>query len=365
VRRKWAGRFRAQITAMGALRQAQGAGVDMFHLMSHYLPMDGYGYGAIKIAEALERLVGNGVDVVDMQPPEGGFYKVGEMRWLVPWPACALTVPEWYEEIETSRLVGYTMFESTLMPQNKVDLINGHCDACIVPCTWCAEMFKAQGVNVPVHVAKWGVDANDYWPIERSGRDGPYTFLWSGTPDLRKGWDLAYKAFWKAFGKSRDVRLILHFRHIPRGLNGVDDENVDVVSGLFDRPILRKMLAEADCFVFPSRGEGWGSPPREAAATGLPVIATNWGGLAEEIEHWALPLRVARLAPAAYNDWDAGEIGEWAEPDLDHLVELMRWCERNRMTATAKGAAAAMWLAGNATWERTARVVVGVMEAGG
>jgi len=336
----------------------------VFHFMSHYLSHDGYGYGAIKIAEALKG-IGAVVEVVDMQPPEGGFYKAGERRWAVTGPACALTVPEWYDEIETPRLVGYTMFESTLMPKGKVNLINWYCDACIVPCTWCAETFRAQGVNVPVHVAKWGVDQNDYWPIDRSGRGGPYTFLWNGTPDYRKGWDLVYRAFWKAFGKSQDVRLVLHFRHIPNGMGGVDDENVEMVVGLFDRPILRKMLAEADCFVFPSRGEGWGSPPREAAATGLPVIATNWGGLAEEIEDWALPLRVAKLVPAAYNNWDAGEIGEWAEPDLDHLIELMRWCFEHREEADELGGRAATWLASNATWERTARAVVGVMEAGG
>lgn len=334
----------------------------MFHFMSHFLSRDGYGYGAIKIAEAL-RTIGADVDVVDMQPPEGGFYRTGARRWdMMGAPAVALTVPEWYDEIDTTRLIGYTMFESTLMPKSKVDLINFYCDACIVPCTWCAESFAAQGVRVPIHVAKWGIDPGDYWPIDRGGRDGPYTFLWSGTPDMRKGWDAAYRAFWKAFGKSLDARLILHFRHVPRGLEGTDDENVQVVSGLFGRPELRRMLAAADCFVFPSRGEGWGSPPREAAATGLPVIATNWGGLAEEIEDWALPLRVAGLLPAAYNDWDAGEIGEWADPDLDHLIGLMRWCYEHREEAAERGARAATWLADNATWERTARAVVEVVE---
>jgi glycosyltransferase involved in cell wall biosynthesis len=39
---------------------------------------------------------------------------------------------------------------------------------------------------------------------------------------------------------------------------------------------LPALYRSADCFVFPTRGEGWGMPILEAMACGLPVIATNW-----------------------------------------------------------------------------------------
>ena len=41
------------------------------------------------------------------------------------------------------------------------------------------------------------------------------------------------------------------------------------------------VYAAADCFVLPSRGEGWGRPHVEAMAMGLPVIATKWSGPSE------------------------------------------------------------------------------------
>lgn len=322
--------------------------------LGHYLPRDGYGYATIKIAEALGRLAEGEWQALDMARDNGRTVP-GEARWTADGPAVVMTVPEWWQDVDAPRLYGYTMFESTQMPAGRVELINRHAEACIVPCEWCAETFREQGVEVQIHVARWGIDPEDYYPLDRSDHDGPYTFLWSGTPDMRKGWDLAYTAFWAAFGKDPDARLVMHFRELPKGLQGANDPNVEVVEGYFGRSELRRMLEEADCFVFPSRGEGWGLPPREAAATGLPVIVTDWGGLLEELFHWGLPLPVKGVRPAEFGLWDAGTIGEWAEPDLDQLVHWMRWCFDHREEAARWGASAAEWLASNTTWERTAR----------
>ena len=97
-------------------------------------------------------------------------------------------------------------------------------------------------------------------------------------------------------------------------------------------------------------------PPREAAAVGLPVIATQWGGLAEGIEQWALPLRVAKMSPA-----EDGWLGEWAEPDSEHLVALLRWCYEHQQEAAVLGQRAAGWLRENGSWEQTAEGVNRVM----
>jgi hypothetical protein len=334
-----------------------------FAFMGFHVPRDGYGYATIKLARALERL---GVPGVDMQTDAGAFGEIGERQWAVAGHALALCVPDWLPAISATRLASYTMFEATRLPEGWADAINRRAGVCVVPCAWCEAVFADSGVRVPIRIAKWGVDAYDYFPLDRTyRRDEPYTFLWSGTPDRRKGWDVAYRAFINAFGGERDdVQLILHFRELPRGVvpGAFADRNVQVCTGLFDRPQLRRLLAGADCFVFPSRGEGWGAPPREAAATGLPVIATNYGGLAEDIKHWALPLGVKGMSQADYGWWDAGTIGEWAEPDGDQLVALMRWCAEHREEASAFGVRAASWLARNARWEATAEALVRVME---
>lgn len=321
---------------------------------SHHLPMDGYGYAGIKIGAALRELDG-GVELVNMLDEEGKHTDFGKRKWKAEGRAVALCLPDWYPDIETAGgLVGFTMFESTRMPWGRVLILNKLCSAVLVPCEWCKDVFEAQGVRAPVRVARWGIDAEDYPVIDRSGHDGPYTFLWSGTPDQRKGWDVAYRAFVAAFGDRKDVRLVLHFRKKPVGVMGCADENVEMVEGKLRLEEWRLLLGKADCFVFPSRGEGWGLPPREAAATGLPAIATDWGGLHEEIEHWGIPLRVKGVKPACFGEWDAGEIGVWAEPDLDDLVDKMRSCVEHPVGVEGIGRMAANWTREYASWERTA-----------
>jgi hypothetical protein len=59
--------------------------------------------------------------------------------------------------------------------------------------------------------------------------------------------------------------------------------------------------------VLPSHGEGWGAPYMEAAAMGLPSIATNWSGMTEFLgPHNALLLDDFELEPAGNDAWFAG-----------------------------------------------------------
>lgn len=325
----------------------------MFNLLGFLYPDDGYGYAAIKLAEAM-RAQGTKLAVHDWHDDE---------RFIATPVAfegqtLALTIPEFYEHVTAPRLVAFTMFETTRLPAGWVERINRLADAVLVPTPWVAGVFRENGVTSPLTVARLGVDPAEFPLIERGYR-GPFTFLWTGTPDFRKGWDLVYQAFADAFGQRRDVRLILHFREQPFGMRPFRDRNVEVRVGMMTRHEQLAELAEADAYVFPSRGEGFGLPPREAAATGLPVIATDWGGLGDDIEHWAYPLACG-LERADYGQW--GEVGEWAAPDYDHLVELMRFFVKHREEAEAHGHAASTWLAAHGTWDEGALAVRHIME---
>lgn len=344
----------------------------MLTFFGHHFPREGYGYATIQIARELQRL-NAGVRVVDMRIDDH-FSAPGAFDWRADGTAVPLLTPLWLPSITAERVIAFTMFEATKLPAGWADLINAHAQACLVPCQWCAEVFCANGVGVPISVVTLGINSADYFPAPHHPHPGqfprgegerPYTFLWTGTPDRRKGWDVAYRAFIQAFGHDRRVRLHLHFREPLPANPRFGDPNVVVTHGLISLREMRQMFWESDCFVYPSRGEGWGSPPREAAATGLPVIATDYGGLHEAIEHWARPLRVSGLSSAEYGwfsrDFDQ-DIGEWAEPDVDHLAELMTECVDRPLDALLFGQRAAAWLSTQGTYEYTARGLLAAVE---
>jgi glycosyltransferase involved in cell wall biosynthesis len=322
-------------------------------LMGFHMPRDGYGVGTIKLSAAARELGWRAFDMRD----EAGQFGSTARTWAVPGTVVALCVPDWLDSITAGQLVSYTMFEASKLPTGWADVVNRRAAMLLVPCEWCANVFRDNGVKRPIHIVPWGVDARDYPFRVRAQRNDPYVFMWSGTPDLRKGWDLAYQAFTRAFSRRKDVRLVMHFRDELPASPRFGDENVKVITGLLDTETQLAWLTAIDCFVFPSRGEGWGSPPREAASTGLPVITTNAGGLAVDIDRWALPIDTRGTRSAEYGVWDAGTIGDWREPDIDQLVERMRWCADHREEAAAFGASASAWIHTHLTWQRAARVL--------
>ena len=139
--------------------------------MGFHMPLDGYGYGTIKIAEALLRHGDTGTgghgepwNVIDMRAADGSGMGARDNRtWWLAGRAVALCMPDWLPQIDAEDgVVAYTMFEATKLPPGWAAEINRYARALIVPCAWNVEVFRANGVTVPIRVVKWGVDAADY-----------------------------------------------------------------------------------------------------------------------------------------------------------------------------------------------------------
>ena len=275
----------------------------------------------------------------------------------------SVTTPNnWHGMWAGGKFWGLTMWETNRCPPDWVEKINRYSDGVITPSAFCKRMFEESGVEVPVHVVPLGVDCHEFPYMERPERN-PYTFLILGElGGFRKGWAYAYQAFWQAFQGDPRARLIFKTRG-DRMLADCSERNVEIIDAEYGWPMIRELYQRADCFVFPSTGEGFGLPPREAAATGLPVIATDWSGLQEGgIENYAYPLRVKQMQTALYGPEDIrGQCGEWAEPDVDHLAELMTFCFENQELARAKGKAASEWIRGHCRWDVTAKQLLEVV----
>ncbi len=93
----------------------------------------------------------------------------------------------------------------------------------------------------------------------------------------RKGGHVLLKAFSESLAQTCELDIVSN--DAPEGSGGVR-----VHRGFKpNTPELRKLYAEADLFVFPSRGDCSPVATIEAMASGLPIVTTEVGGLPEQV----------------------------------------------------------------------------------
>jgi glycosyltransferase involved in cell wall biosynthesis len=184
-----------------------------------------------------------------------------------------------------------TMFESPDLPEIAIQGVR-NADALIVPSGFCHDIFRPH-TNAPIHVVPLGID-----PVPETARDPEtrvWRWLWVGALNVRKGWPIVELAWRYCFQKRGDMELYIktttpreaveataHKHGIEPDPN--DPEGVYRVGNMvFDcrnlpRPSLEQLYASSHGFVFPTLGEGWGLTLAEAMSSGLPCVATEWGG---------------------------------------------------------------------------------------
>lgn len=241
-------------------------------------------------------------------------------------------------------------------------------DRVIVPCEHNAKVFRDGGVNVPISVSAGGTDPDEFSLIT-GRRPRPHTFLALADRGERKGWYEAYAAFFKAFGAVKDtgpqdVRLIIKCR--PEGSKLIDMivalcKNIDprITYLRDDIATMRELYEQVDCFVIPSRTEGWGMPHREAAMSGLPVITQAWSGLDDgHTREWAIVVEEGRMQPI----YEQGNIaGEWRVADIDELAHHMRACYDEPEAYRRRAYYARQWLSTHQTWDESAACLIALM----
>jgi glycosyltransferase involved in cell wall biosynthesis len=102
-----------------------------------------------------------------------------------------------------------------------------------------------------------------------------------GANNLRKGWQEVREAWCRGgFDTRTDCELYLKTLG-PRGMKSQVGRNTWVDDRLLTDAQLMLLYADADGFLFPSYGEGFGLTLLEAMATALPCIATLHTGMTE------------------------------------------------------------------------------------
>ncbi|MHC4944357.1 MAG: glycosyltransferase family 4 protein [Planctomycetota bacterium] len=261
--------------------------------------------------------------------------------------------------------VGYTVFETDSIPEPWVDACNAM-DAIWVPSHFNVETFSRAGVmREKLHVIPHGFDPQEY----RAGETGPlqigqrrgFNFLSIFEWTYRKGWDVLVKAYLDEFSQEEDVRLILRAyqgggvigekkKSVIEQLSdyitelGHDPENIpeiEFIDYMVPSELMPSLYKAADCFVMPTRGEGWGIPFTESMLMEVPVIATRWSGHLEFMnDENSYLIDVDETVPVDEEQvkdspFYAGH--RWANPSKEHTRRLMRHVFENRAEARTKG----------------------------
>lgn len=324
-----------------------------------FIREDGYGRYGIHMIRALARL---GVQVAPIQA-QTLYDMPADVLKLTGVDMAARSIfllpPVAIKDAPPPNAWIYTMHEDSKLPDGWAKTINQF-ERCIVPCEHNAEVFRQCGVMIPIDIVYGGTEPGEF-PLLDSRPAHPYTFITLADRHIRKGWDIVWDAWYKAFPENlTDVRLIVKGRPEmkPEWFDPalVKDKRITFI---YDNVTdMRAVFAEADCVAYPARGDGWGMWWREAVMMGLPALVTAYSGNAVGVESAAIPLRQFKMVESMLNT-----TGEWAQTDAVEVAEKMRWCYEHPAEAAAKGRAGAAWLRAHQTWDHSARALMQLVEA--
>jgi glycosyltransferase involved in cell wall biosynthesis len=234
----------------------------------------------------------------------------------------------------------YTMFESDKIPDDWQEYLKV-ADIIIVPSKWCQEVFKRSGINT--QVIPLGYDNKVFKFKDRlitPKRKENFTFLHYNAFNIRKGFVEVFKAFTKEFEKDEPVKMIFKttLSNPPFPINPTVYPNIEVIPGKINDEGMADLCYRSDCFVFPSRGEGFAIPPLEAMATGIPIIVPNAHGITEYFDKNCMyEVAVKETCPALYSRYKNQDVGKMVICDIDDLRRKMRYVYEHQEEAIEIG----------------------------
>ncbi|MEW6736328.1 MAG: glycosyltransferase family 1 protein [Acidobacteriota bacterium] len=273
------------------------------------------------------------------------------------------TVPEyypyWISREPNKRYIGYTVWETDIIPAHWKDLLN-LVDQLIVPCHWNKTVFEQCGVIKPIDILPHLYESNEITGLTGLANINPedYVFYTIGEWTNRKAIWYTVQAYCSAFTSQDRTLLViktterdltrkvlrLFYTSSKYALKRIISQyssppKICLITEALSHQNILNLHAIGNCYISLCRCEGWGLGAYDAARFAKPIIITAYGGQLDYLPPDLAFLVNYRLLPVVDELRKRSYSGDqhWAEPDLDQATKLMRAVYDNREAAEARG----------------------------
>jgi hypothetical protein len=274
--------------------------------------------------------------------------------------------------------VGFPFFELTRFTEAERHHL-AMCDRLFVASGWAKQILENKPtdgdyVHDDIRVVPLGVDRDIFNEAAASPARlaSDYTvFVNVGKWEIRKGHDVLLAAFNAAF--TPQDKVLLRMAAFNPFIGSKNDEwaraakgspmgrQIELLERLPNQKSVARLLADADCGVFPARAEGWNLDLLETLSVGTHAIATNYSAHTEYLNcNNARLIDISETESAVDGLWFHGQ-GNWAklgQDQFEQLVEHMRAVHRLKQTGQLKRNDAGIETAKAFSWRNTAQAFI-------
>jgi hypothetical protein len=256
--------------------------------------------------------------------------------------------------IGTGKYFALPFFELTRLSKKEIHHLNS-VDEIIVSSQWAKEILEQNGIKRKINVVPLGVDASLFNHTIKSDMkpNGKFVFMNVGKWEVRKGHDILIELFNEAFTPDDDVELWIAASSSELAFpatelqqwhsmysNGPLKEKIKIFPRLNTQEEVAKLLAYADCGIFPSRAEGWNLELLEMMSMNKPVITTNYSAHTEFCNSDNAFLVNTNELEDAYDGKYFFGTGKWAKIGTEQkqqFIEYMRHVYKNKINTNENG----------------------------
>ncbi|TBL72430.1 glycosyltransferase family 4 protein [Paenibacillus thalictri] len=267
------------------------------------------------------------------------------------------------------RVILNTVWETTRIPRTWVPKINKF-DAVCVPSLHNKTAMRQSGVKVPVHIVPHGVHTEIFKPGNKKynlpAAKGRFVFVSVFGFQHRKNPETLLRAYWEQFSAADKVLLVIKTNGYAPYETGQwirsriesykkklgirkSTAPIAVITGSMSAGQLKGIYTLGNAFVLPTRGEGVGLPFLESLSSGVPVIATGWGGHTDflnggnsflinyKLQSPLTSMNSKHAIARPFRHLFSGAGQRWAEANVSSLKSLMKFAYLHPELCKKKG----------------------------